>query len=93
MKVTAMKKYSAALMIAVAMAVAPVITTPAAHADTCTVYGCVDVGPLVEVGNDVEVGAAVVADAADAVAQAASGRPPCYTPAGVPYYTPGDDPC
>ena len=30
---------------------------------------------------------------ADAVAQAASGRPPCYTPAGVPYYTPGDSPC
>ena len=87
-----MKKYSAALLAAVALAVPPVIA-PAAHADTCEGPGCVDLGPLVEVGNDVEVGAAVFADAADAVAQAASGRPPCYTPAGVPYYTPGDSPC
>ena len=87
-----MKKYSAALLAAVALAVSPVIA-PAAHADTCEGPGCVDLAPLVEVGNDVEVGAAVFADAADAVAQAASGRPPCYTPAGVPYYTPGDSPC
>lgn len=87
-----MKKYSAALLAAVALAVSPVIA-PSAHADTCEGPGCVDLGPLVEVGNDVEVGAAVFADAADAVAQAASGRPPCYTPAGVPYYTPGDSPC
>lgn len=87
-----MKKYSAALLAAVALAVSPVIA-PAAYADTCEGPGCVDLGPLVEVGNDVEVGAAVFADAADAVAQAASGRPPCYTPAGVPYYTPGDSPC
>jgi hypothetical protein len=29
----------------------------------------------------------------DAAAQAASGQPPCYTPQGVPYYTPGLDPC
>lgn len=26
-------------------------------------------------------------------AQAASGQPPCDTPQGVPYYTPGSDPC
>ena len=29
----------------------------------------------------------------EAAAQAAAGQPPCYTPAGVPYYTPGADPC
>jgi hypothetical protein len=27
------------------------------------------------------------------LAAAAAGRPPCYTPQGVPYYTPGDAPC
>lgn len=26
-------------------------------------------------------------------AQVASGQPPCYTPQGVPYYSPGSDPC
>ncbi|HNF05234.1 MAG: hypothetical protein H6522_05650 [Mycolicibacterium sp.] len=92
-----MNNYFAALLTALATAVLPVAlgiaSAPAAHADTCEGPGCVDLGPLVEVGNDVEVGAAVFADAADAVAQAASGRPPCYTPAGVPYYTPGDSPC
>lgn len=88
-----MKKYSAAVLSAIAMALLPVAAIPAAHADTCAGPACVDVGPLVDVGNDVEVGAAVFADAADAVAQAASGRPPCYTAAGVPYYTPGNAPC
>lgn len=34
-----------------------------------------------------------VAEFDDAAAQAAAGRPPCLTPAGVPYYTPGDAPC
>ena len=92
-----MNRSFAALLAALATAVLPVAIAagiaPAAHADTCAGPACVDVGPLVDVGNDVEVGAAVFADAADAVAQAASGRPPCYTAAGVPYYTPGNAPC
>ena len=71
-----------------------------AYADVCGYAGgpyiggdgCTEIGRDVEIGADV-VGAAVVADAADAAGQAASGRPPCYTRDGVPYYTPGDSPC
>lgn len=89
-----MNRYFAALLTAASIAVLPVALTPAAQADdVCDVYGCIDVGPAVEVGHDVEVGAVAVADVADAAAQAAAGRPPCYTPAGLPYYTPGDAPC
>ena len=29
----------------------------------------------------------------DEARQRWEGRPPCFTPAGVPYYTPGDMPC
>ena len=72
----------------------------AAHADVCGYAGgpyigvnyCTEIGHDVQIGADV-VGAAVVADTADAAAQAAAGRPPCYTRDGVPYYTPGDAPC
>ena len=72
----------------------------AAHADVCGYAGgpyigvndCTEIGHDVQIGADV-VGAAVVADTADAAAQAAAGRPPCYTRDGVPYYTPGDSPC
>ena len=70
---------------------------PAAQADVCGDVGGrhVSVGGCTDVAGDV-AGAAVVAGAAtadDAAAQAASGQPPCYTPEGVPYYTPGDAPC
>jgi len=89
-----MKKLAAALLTAMAMAVAPVAMTPLAHADVCGDVGGrhVDVGGCTHVGADVAAGAAV-AGADEAAAQAASGQPPCYTPAGVPYYTPDGDPC
>ena len=97
---TAMKMFCAAVLVALGSAVTPMAVSASAHADVCgsvggprlDVNGCTDIGHDVEIGADV-VGAAVVADAADAAAQAAAGRPPCYTRDGVPYYTPGDDPC
>ena len=89
-----MKKLAAALFTAMALAAVPVAVAPAANADVCGSVGGrhVDVGGCTHVGADVAAGVAV-ADDNDAAAQAASGQPPCYTPAGVPYYTPGDAPC
>jgi hypothetical protein len=89
-----MKKLAAALLTAVAMVVAPIAMTPVAHSDVCGDVGGrhVDVGGCTHVGTDIAAGAAV-ADANEAAAQAVAGQPPCYTPAGVPYYTPDGDPC
>lgn len=91
-----MKQLAATLLMAVAMAVAPLSAAiaPAAQADVCGDVGGrhVDVGGCTHVAGDVAVGTAV-ADENDAAAQAASGQPPCYTPEGVPYYTPDGDPC
>jgi hypothetical protein len=89
-----MKKLAAALLTAMAMAVVPVATAPGAPADVCGDVGGrhVDVGGCTNVAGDVAVGTAA-AGADDAAAQAAAGQPPCYTPAGMPYYTPGADPC
>ena len=92
-----MKKFSAALLAALAVGAAPLFVAPAAQADVCGDVGGrhVSVGGCTNVAGDV-AGAAVVAGAAtadDAAAQAASGQPPCYTAQGVPYYTPGDAPC
>jgi len=94
-----MKKLAAALLTAVGMAVVPVAISPAAHADVCGDVGGrhVSVGGCTDVAGDAVAGAAVagaaVAGADDAAAQAIAGQPPCYTPEGVPYYTPGADPC
>ena len=92
-----MKKLATALLTAVAAAVAPaaaVTMAPQAHADVCGDVGGnhASVGGCANPGGDVATGVAV-ASSDDAAAQAAAGRPPCYTPAGVPYYTPGNDPC
>jgi hypothetical protein len=89
-----MKKLAAALFSAVALVVVPVAIAPGAGADVCGDVGGrhVDVGGCTNVAGDVAV-AGTVASADDAGAQAASGQPPCYTPQGVPYYTPGSDPC
>jgi hypothetical protein len=93
-----MKKLTAALFTAMAMAVAPaalsVVLAPAGQADVCGDVGGrhVDVGGCTDVARDAAVGVAL-AEPWDAAAQAASGQPPCYTPEGVPYYTPGDAPC
>lgn len=77
----------AALLAAASVTLVP---TAAAHADVCgdvggrhvSVGGCADPASRVPVATD-----------DDAAAQAASGRPPCYTTEGVPYYTPDGDPC
>lgn len=82
-------------MLAATPAVIVTIQTPGvSRADVCADAGGrhVDVGGCTDVGHDAAVGAAVAGDD-EAAAQAAAGRPPCYTPAGVPYYTPGDAPC
>jgi hypothetical protein len=71
------------------------IHTPAVSgADVCAGAGGrhVDIGGCTNIARDAAIGVAV-ADDDDAAAQAAAGQPPCYTPTGVPYYTPGDAPC
>lgn len=89
-----MKKLAAALLSAMAMAVVPVAITPRAQADVCGDVGGrhVSVGGCTNIAGDAVVAGAVATDD-DAAAQAAAGQPPCYTPEGVPYYTPGSDPC
>jgi hypothetical protein len=90
-------KLAATLLTALAMTVVP-LTVPMAvapaHADVCGDVGGrhVDVGGCTNIAGDVAVGTAVAADD-DAAAQAAAGQPPCYTATGVPFYTPGSDPC
>jgi len=92
-----MKKFSAALLAAMAVGAAPLFIAPAAQADVCGDVGGrhVSVGGCTDVAGDVAAGAVVAgaATADDAAWQAAAGRPPCFTPEGVPYYTPGDEPC
>lgn len=90
-----MKKSAAAVLFLLASAAVPAVSTPAAaHADVCGSVGGrhVSAGGCTNVAGDAAVAAAVAAPD-DAAAQAAAGQPPCYTPAGVPYYTPGDLPC
>jgi hypothetical protein len=96
---TMTKKLAAAFLTAMAMSVVPVAVAPAAQADVCGDVGGrhVDVGGCTNIAGDAVAGAAVAGVAMavpeDAAAQAASGQPPCYTADGVPYYTPGSDPC
>lgn len=89
-----MKKLAVVLFTAIAMTVMPQALAPVAHADVCGDVGGrhVDVGGCTDVAGDAVAGAAVAGDD-DAAAQAAAGQPPCYTAEGVPYYTPGSDPC
>jgi hypothetical protein len=82
------------VLAAVPAAIATIQPTAVSNADVCAGAGGrhVDVGGCTNVGHDAAVGVAVAADD-EAAAQAAAGQPPCFTPAGVPYYTPGDAPC
>lgn len=82
------------ILAAVPAAIATIETPAVGRADVCADAGGrhVDVAGCTNVGNDVAVGVAVAGDD-EAAAQAAAGQPPCYTPTGVPYYTPGDAPC
>lgn len=89
-----MIKCATALLFFLATASAPVVLSPAVHADVCANVGGrhVSAGGCTDAARDAAAGAAV-ANPEDAAAQAAAGRPPCYTAAGAPYYTPGDLPC
>ncbi len=82
------------VLAAMPAAIATIQTPGISKADVCADAGGrhVDVGGCTDVARDAVVGGAV-AGTDDAAAQAAAGQPPCYTPTGVPYYTPGDAPC
>jgi hypothetical protein len=84
----------AVLLAAVPAAIATIQTPGVSRADVCAEGGGrhVDVGGCTNVVGDVAVGVAVAGDD-EAAAQVAAGQPPCYTPTGVAYYTPGDAPC
>ncbi len=91
-----MKKLAAALLLGMGVAALPAGLTPVAHSEVCGNAG----GPYVDVNGCLPpgegagiVGSIVVADGIDEWRQRAEGRPPCFTPAGVPYYTPGNEPC
>ncbi|MDT5387044.1 MAG: hypothetical protein QOE04_685 [Mycobacterium sp.] len=89
-----MKKLAAALLAATAMSALPVAISPAAQAEVCGAVGGrhVDVGGCTHVVGDVAAGVALANDD-DWAVQERTGQPPCYTPSGIPYYTPGSDPC
>lgn len=94
-----MKKHSATLLGALILASLTVAVAPSASAEVCgsaggpnvDVSGCLPPGTLAE-GATV-LGSVAVADAVDEWHQRLRGQPPCFTPQGVPYYTPGDMPC
>ncbi len=97
-----MKKPSAAVLGALILASLPIAVAPSASADVCgnadgpnvNVEGCVPLPPPVAVAEGATVlGSVAVADAIDEWHQRLRGQPPCFTPQGVPYYTPGDMPC
>jgi hypothetical protein len=92
-----MRKLTAKLLVAAALAVvplaAPVALAPGAHADQCADDGDHhNLGTCTDIAGDIAMGAPV-AEADDAAAQEAAGQPPCYSPGGVPFYTPGPQPC
>jgi hypothetical protein len=97
------KSWAAGFATVAALAAAPVaiatIQTPAiSKAEVCADAGGrhVDVGGCSHIAGDAAaagVAGAAIAGDDEAAAQAAAGRPPCIGPNGVPYYTPGDDPC
>lgn len=92
------KKLSAAVIGALAVASLPLVA-PSAAAEVCgsaggpyaNVDGCIPNGPIAE-GATI-LGSVAVADAVDEWHQRLRGQPPCFTPQGVPYYTPGNMPC
>lgn len=99
-------KLAATLLGALALVAIPVALTPTAQADICGDVGGrhVSVGGCTPgIAGDVVDGAiagAVVDDAfrdypgyAMAGVPAFPGEAPCYTPTGLPYYTPGNAPC
>ena len=83
-----------AVLAAVPAAIATIQTPAISGADVCADAGGrhVDVGGCTNVATDVAVGVMVAGDD-ETAAQIAAGQPPCYTPSGQEYYTPGDAPC
>jgi hypothetical protein len=86
-----MKKLTAVLLAAGAVAVAPIAIAPVAQADVCAGASGrhFAAGGCTNVAGDVARGAAIASAANPYV----MGEVPCYTVEGVPYYTPPGDPC
>jgi hypothetical protein len=82
------------VLAAIPAAFATIQTPAVSTADVCGEAGGrhVDVGGCTNVATDVAVGVAVAGDE-ETAAQMAAGQPPCYTPSGQEYWTPGDAPC
>lgn len=99
-------KMAATLLGALALVAIPVAVTPTAQADICGDVGGrhVSVGGCTPgIAGDV-VGGAIAGAAVDdafraypgyamAAVPSFPGEAPCYTPTGLPYFTPGDAPC
>ena len=100
------KKIVATLVGALAMSALPLIAIPAAQAEICgeagryvRVGGCVD--PIGDVAGAAVAGAAIAGvdrwgfGVPYAINEfpAFPGEAPCFSPNGLPYYTPGDAPC
>jgi hypothetical protein len=86
-----MKKRSAMLLTAAAVAITPMASAPMANADICAgAHGRhFAAGGCTNIAGDVAAGAAIAA----ATDPYIPGEIPCYTVEGVPYYTPPGDPC
>jgi len=82
------KKISFTLLAMATAATLHMGIAPAAHADDCADDGFSFTHPALCPAASEAAG-----DAIDEARQRAEGRPPCYTPEGVAYYTPGDAPC
>jgi hypothetical protein len=82
------------VLAAIPVAFATIQTPGVSAADVCAEAGSrhVDVGGCTNVATDFAVGVAVAGDE-ETAAQIAAGQPPCYTPSGQQYWTPGDAPC
>jgi hypothetical protein len=88
------KRHLLGLTAASALLAAPIVTAAPGHAEVCGDVGGrhVSVGGCTHIAGDVAAGAVLATDD-DVAAQVAAGLPPCYTPDGVPYYTPAGQPC
>lgn len=85
------RKHPSVLLVAAALTVAPIISSPTASADVCASAGGrhFSAGGCTDIAGDVAVGAAIAAQHVPYV----PGEVPCYTVEGVPYFTPPGDPC
>ncbi|MGV0806500.1 hypothetical protein [Mycolicibacterium setense] len=87
----AMKKHTAAILVASALVAAPLAVAPSASADICAGAGGrhFSAGGCTNIAGDIATGAAI----ASAHVAYIPGEIPCYTVEGVLYFTPPGDPC